>query len=134
MDGAVVMHGSNVSGAFTAVGFGSGLPKVGGSYYIKDAHAFLFRVVKDGVVDGEPIKCKSKAGQGTGRAVCGGVGSAAMCCVVWCRLSRMCGCDVDHHHVFPLLLMHVCHCCCFLVLIVIVVVWLPDFVNYAHCQ
>ena len=83
------MHPSNVCGAFTAVGFGSGLPKVEGTkYFIKDAHAFLFRVVKAGVVDHAPIICKSKAGQRSAYAVCGGdVGSAAMCGVVWCCLS-----------------------------------------------
>ena len=81
------MHPSNVCGAFTAVGFGSGLPKVEGTNCIKDAHAFLFRVVKAGVV-AHLIKCNNKAGQGTPNAVCGGdVGSAAMCGVVLCCLS-----------------------------------------------
>ena len=76
------MHPSNVCGAFTAVGFNST------STWVKDALAFLFRVVKAGVVEHEPIICKSKAGQGTKYEVCGGdVGSAAMCGVVLCCLS-----------------------------------------------
>ena len=82
------MHPSNVWGGFTAVGFGSGLPKVEGTDCITDARAFVFRVVKAGVVEHDPIICKSKAGQGTYLAVCGGdVGSAAMCGVVLCCLS-----------------------------------------------
>ena len=82
------MHPSNVCGAFTAVGFGSGLPKVKGSMMIKDALAFVFRVVKAGVVDHDPIICKSKAGQGTDYAVCGcDAGSAAMCGLLLCCLT-----------------------------------------------
>ena len=74
---ARVMPRSNVWGAFTAVGFNST------GCMIKDARAFLFRVVKAGVVDHEPIKCKSKAGQGTPNAVCGDdAGNATMCGVV----------------------------------------------------
>ena len=72
------MHPSNVCGAFTAVGFNST------STWVKDALAFLFRVVKAGVV-AHLIKCNNKAGQGTDGAVCGGdVGSAAMYDVVLC--------------------------------------------------
>ena len=80
------MHPSNVCGAFTAVGYGSGLPKMYDAW-VKDALAFVFRVVKAGVV-AHLIKCNNKAGQGTDYAVCGGdVGSAAMCGVVLCCLS-----------------------------------------------
>ena len=75
------MHPSNVCGAFTAVGFNST------GNWVKDALAFVFRVVKAGVV-AHLIKCNNKAGQGTQHAVCGGdVGSAAMCGVVLCCLS-----------------------------------------------
>ena len=78
------MHRSNVWGAFTAVGFNS----IGD--WVKDALAFLFRVVKADVVDQDPIKCKSKAGQGGKNAVCGfGVGSAA-CGVVLCLVTNAC--------------------------------------------
>ena len=55
---------------------------------IKDALAFLFRVVKADVVDHKAIRCNSKAGQDTEYAVCNRyVGSAAMCGVVLCSVA-----------------------------------------------
>ena len=58
-------------GGYTAVGYRSGLPKVQGTTaWMKDGQAFTFRLVCRGVVDNPPIKCNSKAGQGSECAVC----------------------------------------------------------------